>query len=88
MSQLVKTRLRQEKLGSIWIWRYDEGPPSVSLGCGVRGNLVAMAAAGTKKLPDKSARVLLLGGRLAVLRGLAGACVQVAGAGWRWLPTA
>lgn len=62
MSQLVKTRLRQEKLGSIWIWRYnEEGPPSVSLGCGVSGNLVGKAAAGTKKLPDKSAKVLLLG---------------------------
>lgn len=71
MSQLVETRLRQEKLGSIWIWRCDEeGPPSVSLRCGVSGHMVGMAAAGTKKLPDKSAKVLLLGRCLAVLRGL------------------
>lgn len=67
--------------GSIWIWRYDEkGPPvGQSVWCGVSGIMVGMAAAGTKELPDKSAKVLLLGGCLAVLRGLVGACKRLAG---------
>lgn len=57
--------------GSIWIRRYDEerAPPLAGVWCGVSGNMVGMAAAGTKTLPDKSAKVQLLGRCLAVLRG-------------------
>lgn len=68
--------------GSIWIWRYErrKGPPLAGVWCGVSGNMVGMAAAGTKTVPDKSAKAQRLGRCLAVLRGL-GACAQRAASG-------
>lgn len=66
--------------GSIWIWRYDErAPPLAGVWCGVSGNMVGMAAAGTKALPDTSAKVQLLGMCLAVLRGAWLPVLQAAG---------